>query len=302
MTVRIRTDPTGLPADNISIKAPAKVNLYLKIVNKRGDGYHNLLSLMQMVGLYDLLTLEKRPSGIGLEVIGSTVPNDGSNLVHRAATLLQKEAGLVRGELPGVQITLLKKIPVAAGLGGGSSDAAATLIGLNRLWSLDWSFERLADLAAELGSDLPFFFYGPTAWVSGRGEKIEPIHPFFKGWIVLANPGIGVATAWVYEQLSKKMELTKEAPNITINPSLEEVLRQPYNDLEKVTLEAFPDLIQIKRELQALGGEGVLMSGSGPTLFARFSKHEAARKTVVSLKKKSSLQVWLAPVLTRPPF
>lgn len=292
----------------LTLKAPAKINLYLKVLNRREDGYHNLLSLMQMVGLYDILTFRRKRAGIELKIENSSLPSDRSNLIFRAAELAQREARNRGGFSGGVSITLAKNIPIAAGLGGGSSDAAATLIGLNRLWSLRWSRKKLAELGGTLGSDLPFFFSGPTAWVSGIGEQVEKTASLLEGWAVLVNPGIPVSTRWVYEEYSKKIGLTKGAPDINMvqliaqRATLKELLRQPYNDLEKVTLAAFPHLIQIKRELEDLGGEGVLMSGSGPTLFALFRKRDSARKAAFSFKKSGSIQVWVVRILKRSPL
>ncbi|MDC4222707.1 MAG: 4-(cytidine 5'-diphospho)-2-C-methyl-D-erythritol kinase [Candidatus Manganitrophus sp.] len=159
----------------VLVKAPAKVNLYLKVLGRREDGYHEILSLMQMVGLYDFLALREEPSDIRLTIENaSSLPADRSNLVFRAAEALQKAAFQGKARSKGVSIRLTKNIPIAAGLGGGSSDAAATLVGLNRLWGLRWPRERLARLGATLGSDVPFFLYGPTAWASGRGDEVEP--------------------------------------------------------------------------------------------------------------------------------
>ncbi|HZR45770.1 MAG TPA: 4-(cytidine 5'-diphospho)-2-C-methyl-D-erythritol kinase [Candidatus Manganitrophaceae bacterium] len=294
----------------LTLKAPAKINLHLQILSRREDGYHNLFSLMQMVGLYDLLTFRRKRAGIELKVENGSLPSDRSNLIFRAAELAQKEAQRCdgRGASRGVSITLVKKIPIAAGLGGGSSDAAATLIGLNRLWSLQWSRKKLAEMGGRLGSDLPFFFSGPTAWVSGTGEKVEKTAPFLEGWALLVNPGIPVSTRWVYEEYAKKIGLTKRAPDINMveliarRATLKEILRQPYNDLEKVTLAAFPHLIQIKRELHDLGGEGVLMSGSGPTLFALFRTRDSAKKAAFSIQKTGLTQIWVVRILKRSPL
>ena len=290
------------------LKAPAKINLYLKILNRGEDGYHNLFSLMQMVALYDILTFRRKRAGIELKVGNASLPSGRSNLIFRAAELVQKEAKKGGGSPGGVSITLVKNIPIAAGLGGGSSDAAATLIGLNRLWSLRWSRKKLAELGGTLGSDLPFFFSGPTAWVSGVGEMVEKTAPVLEGWALLVNPGIPVSTRWVYEEYSKKIGLTKRAPDINMvqliaqRATLKEILRQPYNDLEKVTLAAFPHLIQLKRELHDLGGEGVLMSGSGPTLFALFRTRDSAKKAAFSIKKTGLTQVWVVRILKRSPL
>ena len=287
----------------LTLKSPAKVNLYLKVFGAREDGYHNIASLMQMIGLYDLLTFQPSSSGIRLQVKGGVLPPDRSNLVFRAAEALQKEAGTREG----AEISLTKQIPIAAGLGGGSGDAAATLIGLNRLWSLGWPRRRLARLGATLGSDIPFFFQGPTAWVFGRGEEVERFDETPRGWILLINPGRPISTAWVYQELSK-LRLTRNAPNITINkfnaerPSLEEILRHPYNDLESVTFRAFPELIQIKRELHRLGGKGALMSGSGPTLFAFFQERNMAIRAARAIRKGGLDRVWVAKALKRSPL
>jgi 4-diphosphocytidyl-2-C-methyl-D-erythritol kinase len=294
--------------NSLILKAPAKINLYLKILGRREDGYHHLSSLMQMVGLYDILAFQKARSGIGLRVENASLPADRSNLIFRAAELVQKEALNVDGVSRGVSITLVKNIPIAAGLGGGSSDAAATLIGLNRLWRLRWSRRKLAQMAAALGSDLPFFFEGPAAWVGGIGEKVERTRLQLPGWAVLVNSGNPVSTASVYEQFSKKIGLTKRAPEINIieliaqRPALKEILHHPYNDLEKVTLSTFPHLIQIKRELHDLGGEGVLMSGSGPTLFALFRKLDIAKKAAFSIQKNGLVRVWVVRILRRSPL
>lgn len=294
---------------SIAIKAPAKINLYLKILNKRRDGYHNLCSLMQMVGLYDHLNFQEVPSGIRLRVENAHLPSGRENLIVQAAESLQREMRETKeGGRKGVRITLIKNIPVSAGLGGGSSDAAATLIGLNRLWSLHWSRKKLAKIGERLGSDLPFFFYGPAAWVTGRGEEIEKTNAVFDGWAVLVNPGNAVSTVAVFEDFSKTFVLTKKKATISIKklniqkPATEEAFLSPYNDLEKITLKKFPALIPIKKRLKALGGEGVLMSGSGPTLFALFPGYAAAKKAACSLKEQTSLQVWMTKVLKRAPY
>lgn len=294
---------------SVLIKAPAKVNLYLKVLGRRGDGYHQILSLMQMVGLYDLVDLREDRSNIHLAIENASLPDDRSNLVFRAAELLQKAALEREGRSKGVSIRLTKNIPVAAGLGGGSSDAAATLVGLNRLWGLHWSRERLAQLGATLGSDVPFFLYGPTAWASGRGERVEPAaSSVSRGWMVLVNPGVSVSTAWVYQEFSRKIGLTKSDREITINkfiahrPSLREIFHRPHNDLEAVTLEAFPQLTQIKRELLNLGGKGVLMSGSGPTLFACFSEYALAKEAAAAFEKRDSVKAWVVRILRRAMF
>ena len=290
--------------DPLTLKAPAKINLYLKVVGKREDGYHDILSWMQMVGLYDVLAFRKADSGIDLRVENRSVAADRFNLVVRAAESLAKEAKTSEG----ASIVLTKNIPVSAGLGGGSSDAAAALVGLNRLWSLGWSRQKLADLGAGLGSDVPFFLQGPAAWVSGRGDRVERAPAAPAGWVVLANPGWPVSTAWVYRQISKKIRLTKNDPEITISrfsggkPSWKDIIRDPCNDLEKVTLSAYPVLKQMKGKLGRLGGEGAMMSGSGPTLFARFQTEGQAKRAARVIREEGLFQVWVARILRRSPI
>lgn len=292
----------------LTLQAPAKINLYLKILNKRKDQYHNLSSLIQMVGLYDRLTFREARKGIRLQVDHKQLSSDRSNLVMRAAELVQQEMRSDNLSQKGVSIMLYKEIPLAAGLGGGSSDAAATLIGLNRLWSLGWSRERLAVLGSRLGSDLPFFFYGPTAWVSGKGEIVESIPPVFEGSVLLVHPEIIVSSVSVYERYEKTIGLTKERELLNINascpdrPTIEAVLDHPYNDLERVTLHSYPALNRMKALLKELGGESVLMSGSGPTIFGLFREHRKAIAAADAIKNRGKFQVSVVPALANSPF
>ncbi len=292
-----------------SLQTPAKINLYLKVINKRSDGYHNLSSLMQMVGLYDLLTFQEAVDGIHLDVQNGLLPSGASNLVFRAASLLQK--CMVDEGYPqqGVSISLRKGIPVAAGLAGGSSDGVATLVGLNRLWALGWPQEKLSKLSENLGSDLPFFFYGPTAWVSGRGEMVDPVQTVVDGWVVLVHPEIQISTASVFAD-SGWAGLTKKGAPINIHskerrPAVAEIIRQPVNDLEKITLRRFPALKRMKTAIKGVVGRPVLMSGSGPTFYAFFEDRGKAEAASVCLGKMNSpypVQVWVAPLLRESPY
>lgn len=294
----------------ISLQAPAKINLYLKVLNRREDGFHNLSSLMQMVGLYDTLTFEEQTTDIHLQVENSLLPPDHSNLVMKAALLLQKAMVSSGHPKKGVSITLRKEIPLAAGLAGGSSDAVSTLIGLNQFWGLHWPKEKLVQLGATLGSDLPFFFSGPIAWVSGRGEIVESAPPLFNRWAVLVNPEIAISTASIFRAYSAQTGLTKSDAPLKIKtdtrwPSTTEVLGQTLNDLEKVTLNRFPKLKAIKADLQEFGGQLVLMSGSGPTLFGLFkdehqAKHVAEKIRV--LRQHHPMKVWSVPLLQKSPY
>ncbi|MBI3598857.1 MAG: 4-(cytidine 5'-diphospho)-2-C-methyl-D-erythritol kinase [Nitrospirae bacterium] len=293
------------------LHAPAKINLYLKVQNRRQDGYHNIHSLMQMVGLYDTLTFQEDGAHIRLEVAKAKIPNNNSNLILRAARMLQKEMGKTDKISRGVTITLEKNIPVAAGLGGGSADAAATLVGLNQLWSLGLSRSHLAKLGGYVGSDVPFFFYGPTAWVSGKGDRVKKETSTLHGFIVLVFSGDPVSTAEIFHQIGQEIDLTKRGNtlnmrkakmrNVAAAPSVQEVLYYPENDLEKVTLKAQPNLVKVKALLESFGGEGALMSGSGPTVFARFGNEDHANDAASSMRGLGYKDVWVAKMLTRAP-
>jgi len=249
-------------------KAPAKINLVLDVLRKREDGYHEVEMIMTMVDLADRIELMEIPGDtIVLSCQAGYVPLDEKNLAFQAAKLM-KERYHVR---KGVYIHLNKKIPVAAGLAGGSSDAAATLRGLNRLWNLNLSTAELQQLGAELGSDVPYCVAGGTAISRGRGEILEPIPSLPKCWVILAKPPINVSTAAIYEQLNidkidnhPSVQKMKEA--IT-KKDYEQICRSLGNVLENVTLSLYPEVGRIKKSMIKLGADGVLMSGSGPTVF-----------------------------------
>jgi len=291
----------------ITLKAPAKVNLYLEVIGKREDGYHDIASCMQRVGLYDHLTFRPRRSGIRLRVQNADLPADPSNLVYQAAVRLQREARRAGHTVGGAAIVLVKNIPMAAGLGGGSSDAATTLIGLNRLWRLGWRRARLARIGEGLGSDVPFFLFGPTAWVTGRGEQITRARPPTERWAVLVDPQQPVATRWVYAQFAERLgsagNVRRQKKHRDARPPLLDatfttaILRRPRNDLEAVTFSAFPHLRAIKKKLRAWGGRGALMSGSGATLFALFNRRDLAKRVAGLARAHGMGRVWVVRVL-----
>lgn len=294
------------------LHAPAKINLFLKVLNRRQDGYHNILSLMQMIGLYDTLTFQEGGVHIRLEVTKGTVSADSTNLVLRAARMLQKEAErLLRMEKThkisrGLTIKLEKNIPVSAGLGGGSSDAAATLIGLNSLWSLGLSHQQLARIGSYVGSDVPFFFHGPMAWVSGKGDVVWPVRRAQKdafspcNFAVLIFSGDPVSTADVFHHIGDVMDLTNRTDTLNMGAS-QTLLDYHENDLEKVTLVAQPNLVKVKMLLESFGGVGALMSGSGPTVFARFENEDQANSAADSMRGLGYKDVWVARMLARVP-
>ncbi|AIQ10624.1 4-(cytidine 5'-diphospho)-2-C-methyl-D-erythritol kinase [Paenibacillus durus] len=266
-------------------KAPAKINLMLDVLHKRPDGFHEVEMIMTMVDLADRLEMsELRRDTIIISSQAGYIPLDEKNLAFQAAKLLKERYKVGQG----VHIHLDKKIPVAAGLAGGSSDAAAALRGLNRLWQLGLSSEELQELGAELGSDVPFCVTGGTALATGRGEKLTPIASMPQCWVMLAKPPINVSTAEVYGKL--------RADRIAVHPSarlmreaveagdFQAVCGRLGNVLEEVTLKLHPEVQQLKQAMIRLGADGVLMSGSGPTVFGLVSKQSKVARIYNGLR------------------
>ncbi|HET6370501.1 MAG TPA: 4-(cytidine 5'-diphospho)-2-C-methyl-D-erythritol kinase [Nitrospiria bacterium] len=289
---------------------PAKINLYLRVGNKRPDGYHGIDSLFQMIDLSDTLWFEPLKSGFELVLSGRSLgPAVGENLVIRAARLLQESSGEVRG----VRMRLQKKIPAGAGLGGGSSDAAATLIGLNRLWELGWSRERLMQLGAQLGSDVSFFLGSPTAWVGGKGDLLREVFIDPDFWIVLVFPGVEVNTTWGYAALDRqRLGLTNSIAhtnmeNLSIGQedrvnSLGRLLTLG-NDFEDVVLSIHPKIARAKEALVRSGAELARMSGSGSAVFGLFFEREKGEKAAEILRGEwGEENVWLCRPLRRSPL
>jgi 4-diphosphocytidyl-2-C-methyl-D-erythritol kinase len=281
---------------SLSLKAPAKINLFLKILNRRSDGYHEIESLMQKIALFDMLHLSRKGEGIFLSCPGSKVPEDRENLVYRAADAFFSATRIA----PGVHIVLEKNIPVAAGLGGGSSDAAAVLVGLNKLLAADLETECLMDIGLKLGADVPFFLEDCSlALATGIGECLQKVDPIREYWILLVNPGFAVSTKWVYEKFpltsySNPYILARgqlmDGESHTISPGLFEELG---NDLEAVTVKRYPEIGNIKNELKKAGAIAALMSGSGPTVFGLFSGKEEAQRSFVRFVEKYGDNVFL---------
>lgn len=263
----------------IIIEAPAKINLSLQVIRRRPDGYHDLDTFMQKLGLADRLELHPASEGVRLSCPDSTLAEDETNLAFRAALVFLKQAGIQTG----VEIVLRKKIPIAAGLGGGSSDAAAVLRGLNQMFPPGLSTQTLLELAVRLGADVPFFVAEQAAVrATGIGDRLRPAPALRACWVLLVNPGFPVSTRWVYENLA----LTRQSnPYILgreqIHPNYREFLAsgEPLtarNDLEAVTIGRFPALREIKESLLAAGAAVALMSGSGPTVFGLFREEASA--------------------------
>jgi len=262
--------------------SPAKVNLFLRVLRKRADGYHDIMSLMQPISLYDEISLDIREGrGISIECDNISIPVDRTNLAFKAAEAFFKTTGINNKAI----IKIKKRIPVAAGLGGGSSNAATVLMALNELTSLNLSANDLAKIGLAIGSDVPFFLVGKPCLAKGRGEILEPVElPRF--WYVLINPGFPVSTQWVYRNLN----LTKNIENININISkvsknIAAIQRLLINDLEAVTLRKHYEIQELKDALLALDATGALMSGSGPTVFGVFLNKGKAKKAFEQIKK-----------------
>lgn len=283
------------------IRTPAKVNLCLRVVGKRDDGYHLLDTVMVPVGLYDEIEITRpkmrKPGKRGLTVTCDhpMVPRGEKNLANQAASLLLGQEG-VHGP---VHIHIRKRIPVGGGLGGGSSDAAATLHGLNRLFRLGCDRREILSLAASLGADVPFFIYGRPARAQGIGDRLRPIPSFPRIWMVILYPGFPVSTRWVYQHLDFK--LTKGIENTSIKFSLEDperLKRFLVNDLEKVAIRRYPRITFLKERLIQEGAAGALMSGSGSSVFGIFPALQGAREAFYRLRKEEGVQAYLVHSLS----
>lgn len=266
-------------------KAPAKINLTLDVVGKREDGYHEVEMIMTTIDLADRLSFEDlEEDTIILKSNSGILPNDDRNLVYKSAALIRSKFQIKRG----VSIFLDKHIPVAAGLAGGSSDAAATLRGLNRLWKLGLNDEALMELGAELGSDIPFCVVGGTALVKGRGEKVEKINPMPSGWVILAKLPISVSTKDVYQALKwEKIHIhprTKEMLEAIARKDFETIQHRLANVLEDVTFSLYPEVKYLHERMKQFAAGGVLMSGSGPTVFALVNKESKIHRIYNGLK------------------
>ncbi|WP_110067674.1 4-(cytidine 5'-diphospho)-2-C-methyl-D-erythritol kinase [Cytobacillus oceanisediminis] len=251
----------------VMVKAPAKINLSLDVLHKREDGYHEVEMIMTTIDLADRLELTLLDKN-EIKIISHNrfVPDDQRNLAYQAAHLLKERFRVQKG----VAITIEKTIPVAAGLAGGSSDAAATLRGLNKLWELGLSMDELAEIGSEIGSDVSFCVYGGTALAKGRGEVIKELPAPPTCWVILAKPFIGVSTADVYRRLDVSQvhhPNTGGMIEAIHNGSYAGVCHNLGNVLEDVTLQMHPEVAQIKDQMKRFGADAVLMSGSGPTVF-----------------------------------
>lgn len=258
----------------ITLKAPAKVNYLLDVIRRRSDGYHDLRMVMQRIDLCDeiSITLSDTP-GISVQCGKNGVPDGPGNIAWKAAKIMLERSGSNHG----INISITKNIPVAAGLGGGSSDAASVLMGLNELLETGLSDSELMELGVTLGADVPFFIFKKTALAEGIGEKLQEMPPMPSASVLLVNPGVHVSTGWVYKslQLTNDKELTK-LPNSY--GTVKDICAIFENDLETVTIPAFPVIAEIKQLMIQNGAAGAMMSGSGSTVFALFENKDSAEQ------------------------
>ncbi len=267
---------------SVQLKAPAKVNFRLDVVARRPDGYHDLRMIMQRIDLCDEIAITLSDSaGIRVSCGRQGVPEGEGNIAWKAAAALAR----LSGREVGIDIAITKRIPVAAGLGGGSSDAATVLMGVNDLLGLGLSAERLMEIGAALGADVPFFIFQRPALAEGVGDRLTPLDGVPPVWLVLVNPNVHVSTAWVYQNL--QLTTGRTAANIPLfYESAADICAVLGNDLEGVTIPRFPVVREIKEQLLAAGAGGALMSGSGPTVFGVFEREEMARQAADELARK----------------
>ncbi|MCX5726198.1 MAG: 4-(cytidine 5'-diphospho)-2-C-methyl-D-erythritol kinase [Candidatus Saganbacteria bacterium] len=279
---------------NVSIRSFAKLNLTLHILGPRGDGYHEIDSIMQSVSLHDILSITEIPQGIKISCNDPAVPQGRGNIVYKAAETFFSLVEISKG----VEILLDKRIPVAAGLAGGSGNAAATLFGLNLLFDAKISKVKLEFAAAGLGGDVPFCLTGGRARVRGKGDVVQPLSPMLDTWVVLVKPAFGVPVKLAYDEFDKlwaKREREKRSLPSPAAPAPSEVL---FNDLEEGIFRKFPELPRIKERLIKLGAVGAAMSGSGSTVFG-IAKDKADAERLVSEMKRSYKEVYLAETVDR---
>ncbi len=273
-----------MKSKSISIEAPAKINLFLDVLRKRSDGYHDLKMVMQTVSLYDTVHLFRTGAGIEVTCQCPGVPDGEGNIAFKAARLMFDHFRLTEG----IRITIKKRIPAAAGLAGGSADAAAVMKGINRLFDLELDVRTLAQMGKEIGADVPFCIMGGTYTSEGIGEILTPLESFLQVPVVLVKPDFSVSTAYVFSKYgnsnctySKNIIRLQDAVQ---RHDIREVGSSLFNALEQVTAEEFTDIGEIKTVLNEKGAAGSLMSGSGPSVFGLFEDEETAQSAFDILK------------------
>ena len=284
-----------------TLPAFAKVNLTLRVLGRRPDGYHEIQTVLQTISLHDLITFESHESG-KLEVVCTDpeVPSDESNLVHRAAALLRERCGLKQG----ARVTLEKNIPAQAGLGGGSADAAVALLGLSRLWNVETNKAELVELGARLGTDVPFFLDGGTALATGTGADIRPLRDAPTTHLVVVTPGVKISTAEAYKALNAPA-LTKvgSAANLSVSRAESQfsgsLLEAMRNDFEAVVGRLHPEIGRAREALQGAGARGAMLSGSGSSVFGAFDSKGDAERAGGVLSAEAGWRVFSCVTLSR---
>lgn len=284
--------------NDISLKALAKINLGLDVVRRREDGYHEVRMIMQTIHLYDRLDIKmtKEP-GIQIQTNLSFLPVNENNLIYKAAKLLMDEFSITDG----VSVKLDKRIPVAAGMAGGSTDAAAMLIGVNRFFSLGLTKRQLMERGVQIGADVPYCIMRGTALAEGIGEELSPLPPMVKCPVLIAKPSISVSTKFVYQNL--KLDDTTIHPDIDRliddikAKNLHDIAAHMGNVLETVTIPNYPVIDEIKKHMLSNGAVGAMMSGSGPTVFGLFDDEDTAKKAYKAMRSSHlARQVYLTSV------
>ena len=271
--------------DKISINAMAKINLGLDVLRRRENGYHDVKMIMQTVNIYDTLDFVKTEGkGITVKADAVELPTDENNLIYKAAKLLFEKCGVDKG----VDIALTKRIPIAAGMAGGSTDAAATLVGINELFELGLSTQELKEIGVKIGADVPYCIEGGTALSEGIGEILTKLPDAPDCFVVVAKPEISVSTKYVYENLhANELKYHPDIDGMTEairKGDLDGVCKRMENVLETVTENKYPVISRLKKLLKDAGAENSLMSGSGPTVFAIFKEEETANKALEAVR------------------
>lgn len=281
------------------IRSPAKINLYLEVLGERSDGYHDIETVFQKIGIYDTITLEKTGGEISVRSDSPEIPEGEGNLACIAARLLKEKSGSACG----VKIRIEKAIPVGAGLGGGSSNAASVLLGLNGLWELDWERKRLIELGETIGADVPFFLSDCcTAVGRGKGERLTCCSSSgTELWVVLAKPPFQLSSAEIYGRLKSDLTGLRHDVKLVLSPFIESNLAQLdgiiFNRLEEALADRRGEIERIKRELREAGARCVLMSGSGPAVFGIAGNRKEAVKIAKNLAG-GDCRIWTARILT----
>ncbi len=285
----------------IRLKARAKINISLDVIGRRDNGYHDVLMIMQTINLYDKLMLRKQKEDrITIHTNLHYLPTDERNLVYKIIHYFKVTYQIEDG----VYVDLYKMIPVAAGMAGGSSDAAQTIIGMNKLFQLKLSLDEMLKIGEQFGADIPYCIMQGTVLASGLGEELEILDPFPKAYVLIAKPRFSVSTPAVYQRFDQitpnEHPDTEALLDYIKKQDIEGVCKNLGNVLESVTIEMYPEIEQIKAKMLELGAEGSLMSGSGPTVYGLFADKKKAEQAKKKLRKEQKLQfVYLTTIYNR---